>query len=471
VLWYAVSRPFTGYATLAAFANSRYQSVAPFFYLSRGLSAVAGTATVWFVFALCRRVFDETVAIVAALFTALAYLHVRDSHFGMTDVTMTALVVLTVAAVVRWQDTGDWRDAALAGIAGGLATSTKYNALGVWVPFAIAVGLRATGAPSCWRIGLRQDARAVGAFAVAFVLAFFATSPYVLIEWRRFLHDVVLPGQMLVSNFAGGSSRGWWHYAAVTLPAALGWPMYVVGVSGLLLMLMTRFRRTAAVLAFPIAYYAVAGYGYTVFARYIIPVLPFLCIGAAWLVVAAVRAIVPTRLLAARSGAIAIVACALVWPSARNVVLLDRLFTRTDNRLLAARTLVGIIPPGSLVYHSGGMYGHIAFDVQGVELTVNECEYDEATGRFTPSGTLPDWIILQRSPLAAYSYVPAGVERLVGQQYDLVRTFIAAAPDPRATYDQQDAFFLPLTGLDRVKRPGPDFEVYRLRNRGSASRP
>ena len=108
-------------------------------------------------------------------------------------------------------------------------------------------------------------------------------------------------------------------------------------------------------------------------------------------------------------------------------------------------------------------------DVKGVELTVNECGYDEATGRFTPDGARPDWIILQRSPLAAYSYVPAGIERLVREQYDLVRTFVAEAPDPRATYDQQDAFFLPLTGLDTVKRPGPNFEIYRLRTRGSAA--
>jgi hypothetical protein len=30
-------------------------------------------------------------------------------------------------------------------------------------------------------------------------------------------------------------------------------------------------------------------------------------------------------------------------------------------------------------------------------------------------------------------------------------------------YDQQDAFFLPLEGLTGIERPGPNFEVYRLR--------
>ena len=137
--WYTITRPFGTYASLAAFADSRYQTVAPFFYLSRALSAVMGTLTVWWLFAICRRVFDDTVAVVAALFTALAFLHVRDSHFGTIDVSMTALVVLTVLAILRWQQTPNLWRAAVAGLVGGLATSTKYNALGVWVPFVVAV--------------------------------------------------------------------------------------------------------------------------------------------------------------------------------------------------------------------------------------------------------------------------------------------------------------------------------------------
>ena len=155
-LYWALGRPFTGYATLAAFAESRRQSLAPFFYLSRGVSAVMGTLTVWWIYDLARRVFDDTVAIVAALFLGLSFLHVRDSHFGVTDVTMAALIVLAVREIVRWQQTGDpWR-AAAAGLAGGLATSTKYNGLGVWVPFAVATVQRAVETRSAFRAAWRR---------------------------------------------------------------------------------------------------------------------------------------------------------------------------------------------------------------------------------------------------------------------------------------------------------------------------
>ena len=421
-----------------------------------------GALTVWFVFALCRRVFDETVGIIAALFTALAYLLVRDSHFGTTDITMTALVVLAVAAIARWRDVGGTGAAVLAGIAGGLATSTKYNALGVGVPFALAYLLRAARHTHIWN-GLKREAVPAFAFVAALAFTFFATSPYTLIEPRRFLTDLLEPGQMLASAFAGVALRGWFQYARVTLPAALGWPIYLAGVAGVVWALAREFKAAAIVFAFPVAYYVVAGSGHTAFARYIIPVLPFLAIGAAWFVVTAVRAILPRRPAALQNGIIVAMACLIVLPSARNAVALDRILTRPDTRLSAARVLARTIPAGSLVYQSGDPYGHVPFDVQGSELTVATCDYDEAAGRFTPDGARPDWIILQRSPLVAYSHVPAGIERIVRGEYEPAGVFSPGETSPRAVYDQQDAFFLPLAGLDGTSSPGPRIEVYRHR--------
>jgi hypothetical protein len=460
--WYAITRPFGTYASLTAFAESRRQSLAPFFYLSRGLSAVMGTLTVWWVFAICRRVFDDTVAIVAALFMALAFLHVRDSHFGTLDVSMTALVVLSVLAILQWQRTPDpWR-AALAGLIGGFATSTKYNAFGVWVPFTVAVGQRAIEGRSTLGFELRRSVWAFAIFGAAFALGFFGGSPYILVEWRQFLGDLTAQSATLAHGHGLALSRGWWYHSRVTLPAALGWPLYLAGVAGAGL-LLTRGRQAAVVLAFPLAYYLVAGSGYRVFARDVMPVLPFLCITAAWLIVTAVRAIVHANRPRTRAWLTAAMALAVVAPSARNVVLLDRLLMRPDNRVVVARALPALIPSGSLVYHSGESYGRVPFNLSDPPLNVKEWDYDEATGRFTRDGTLPDWIVLQRSPLVLYSRVPDGVQRIVGERYELVSAFPTATDDRSRIYDQQDALFLPLSGLAGVERIGPSFEIYRLR--------
>jgi len=54
-----------------------------------------------------------------------------------------------------------------------------------------------------------------------------------------------------------------------------------------------RIGQAAVVLAFPLIYYAVIGSGQTVFARYVLPLVPFLCLLAAVTVVW--RATEPSR--------------------------------------------------------------------------------------------------------------------------------------------------------------------------------
>jgi hypothetical protein len=137
------------------------------------------------------------------------------------------------------------------------------------------------------------------------------------------------------------------------LPAALGWPVYLASVAGTLGLLTLRFRQSAVLLSFPIAYYIVAGAGHTVFARYIIPVLPFLAVAAAWSVVTVVRVVLRESSPAVQNCAVAAVAVLAVAPSAGRLLLTDRLLARTDNRVIVGRALVDLIPPGSIVYQSG----------------------------------------------------------------------------------------------------------------------
>src|SRR2546428_606111 len=59
--------------------------------IPRALSAAAGIGTIAVLFAVARELFSRRAALLAALFLAVAFLHVRDSHFGVADVPMTFL--------------------------------------------------------------------------------------------------------------------------------------------------------------------------------------------------------------------------------------------------------------------------------------------------------------------------------------------------------------------------------------------
>src|SRR5207247_1628257 len=91
-------------------------------------------------FAAARELFSRRAALLAALFLAVAFLHVRDSHFGVADVPMTFLIVCAFRVSVRCAVRGvTLARAALAGLLCGLAVSTKYNAATILVAAVVAV--------------------------------------------------------------------------------------------------------------------------------------------------------------------------------------------------------------------------------------------------------------------------------------------------------------------------------------------
>lgn len=460
--YYGVTRPFSPYKTLAAFAESRRQSVAPFLYISRLLSAAMGVVTIWGVHALCKRLFDEVVALVAALFLALCFLHVRDSHFGTTDVAMTALVALTVLAILRWRELGTLRLACAAGFVGGLASSTKYNGLGVVVPFGVAAieRLIAEAKTGTTAKASREVIAGSCAFAAALALGFLGTSPFILIDWQRFVASVSGVESHLAQGHGVILGRGWWYYATVVLPAAVGWPMLAAAGAGSIGLMWRQTRDALVLFAFPIAYYLFAGRSFTVFARYMIPVLPFICIAAAWAVVEGCRAVTRLSNPVLANALMTAAVIGVAAPTAAKSVALDRLLSTTDNRIVVADSLRELIPPAAFVYQSGERYGYIPMMMEGKQIA-RSARYDEQSG-LDPA--LPDWILLQRSPLVLYSTIPPSIVPLLAGQYYLVRSYPAGRDDPDRIYDQQDAFFLPLTHLAGIVRPGPAFELYRRRS-------
>ena len=77
-----------------------------------------------------------------------------------------------------------------------------------------------------------------------------------------------------------------------------------------------------------------------------------------------------------------------------------------------------------------------------------------------PTETFPDWIVVQRSPILYYSQVPPGLDDILRTCYGLSGTVLAMSRSGNRTYDQQDAFFLPLDSFSGVRRPGPNFYFY-----------
>lgn len=436
----------------------------PFFLLSRGLSATLGTATVAVVFWIGRRLWTETVGLVAASFLAVAFLHVRDSHFGTTDVAMTFLVMVAIAVLIESHLTGE--HLVLAGAASGLAAATKYNAVLLVVPVVfVEIARAAAGGAAGWRaLGPR-----LMRFGMAFLLALLIGIPFVLLDTDRFLGAMNGLGQAMRLGqdrvlTSAPALVGWLYHLQVSLRFGLGVPLLVAGVVGMVAILVRTPAIGLLLFLFPLAYYVVAGSLKILFVRYAIPFIPFLCLAAAWVVCAVADRLSVVAPRERRKGlaaaVVAVLSVAVAAPSARAAWNFDRLVARPDNRVVVGRWVDAHVPPDSSVLQSGSAYGHAQFDPSR---RYQVWTWDRREGIFkvnkVPAAGQPDWILLQESPLP--NTTQAAVQAFLRRDYVLVQNFVALSLDGTHVYDQQDAFFMPIAGFEGIKRPGPNFTVYK----------
>src|SRR5215813_3610709 len=107
--------------------------------VGRAISAFWGAGTVLLIALLGARLYGQKVGLLAGFLTAMAVLHVQNSHFATSDVPLTFLVLLALFFLIRVVEAGKWGDFLAAGVAAGLAIATKFSALPILLPVAIAI--------------------------------------------------------------------------------------------------------------------------------------------------------------------------------------------------------------------------------------------------------------------------------------------------------------------------------------------
>ncbi|MBU1751417.1 MAG: glycosyltransferase family 39 protein, partial [Chloroflexi bacterium] len=171
-------------------------------------------------------------------------------HYLETDVPVTFFITLTVYWLIDVAQQGRWRDYLLAGVSAGLAIGTKWSALPLLPVLLVAHGL---GQPAWWRpsawLGRAQLGRLL-VLGVALLATFFLTNPYVLLNPTASAGGAAELGGSLFGNVGPGAFvAGLAQLFADTLPASLGWGLYLLGGTGLIAALLHRRRTPVETLA------------------------------------------------------------------------------------------------------------------------------------------------------------------------------------------------------------------------------
>jgi hypothetical protein len=329
-------------ASLAALQRLLFTDPTSIYTAGRALGAVIGTVTIAFVYRLGTLVADGRTARAAAIFIAVAPLHVRDSHYVKHDVPATLAVVMAYLAIVRiWpsprEDRSPMRAVVIAGAACGAAFSTHYYCIFLAVPLTIAIVMaaRRQGAAAC--------ARQLMAAAATSAVVFFALSPFLLVEPMTALRDIAANRQIVIDRaVADGAFAPAQRYLQMLWVDAAGRPIAALAAIGVVWMALAAPARALLLLAFPVPFLIFIA-NTAPASRYLNPVLPFLVLFAAWGL---------TRLVARMGNSTTIywiVLAGAAAPAANASLATDLFIRRDDTRTLAQRHIESHLPAGATI--------------------------------------------------------------------------------------------------------------------------
>jgi hypothetical protein len=450
--------------------------------LARLTSALVGTASVAVLYAIGDALFGRRVGLVAALFLAISFIHVRNSHYGVNDVAAVGLLLVSLYFTTRLLRQPALRWYVLAGLVGGLATSTKYSMGFFFVPILVAHVLTSRGtAPGPWS---RSGVMALVLAGASSLAGYLMGTPYTVLDFGGFWSD-------FVRQFGYGETR-WlgqpsapvpWLYLTSLLHGFGVVPLALAAV-GLMLAVLPLSRAThrgawavgaLVLLAFPAAYLAFLLPKAVFFPRLVLPLIPFCALLAGFGAIEAARRCGP---LGRSVGLAALLGVALVQPLVDDVRH-NRLLLQTNTRVLATVWAQANLPPGSSVtaefrsileestegvpYPPGGPSLHIqnftgrpAFDDAGAYAD-RKVQYfvtsSHAYERLLDDPPLPS----QRESGRRY----LKLHRSLDEHAQLLATF-SPGYGGRAVPYSQDEIFTPFWNLDQYDRPGPTIRIYSL---------
>lgn len=238
--------------------------------IARLITALLGTLSCVWVHQSGTRLYGIRAGWIAAIAMAASPLAAQHSHFATVDIPATAAICGSLAFVARFVDAPRARWLIAAGFAAGFAGAVKYNA-----------GLVVLSAIAAWWSHRPRRAMPLAGCVLATATGFLFGCPGAVINPARFREDLLFEAAHMGSgseNLFLGTAPGWIHHALVNLPWALG-PVLALCVPFALTACAVRRRGADLTLAaFAIPYFLLIGSAQVKFARYLLPLLPILCL-------------------------------------------------------------------------------------------------------------------------------------------------------------------------------------------------
>ena len=444
----------------------------------RALSALLGTATVLLVIDFGRRAYGWSAGLIGGAGLAVAFLAVRDSHFGTPDTALALAITGALYVAYRTVDRVGLKPLLLNGIALGLASSVKYNGALVFLGAATGQAWRAFHVPTPARSVIRR----LVIVAIIGVVTLAVSSPFLLLDPSMTAHGL----GYIVSHLASETvDQVGWVRLLLALWYGLDPGLFILALAGVAVAL---WRHTVAdwiVLAFVLPYYLLIGAGHSVFFRYADPLIPPLCL-LAGRAAADLVGRVTTR--SWRALAVAAILASLTLPAGFHDLRFDLLIQQPDTRTLAYTWLQDHVPSGSVVaipYKPGPAHDQALVDGRTQSLGAtdpyvaafleNRLETRYRVRDLSEDDLQHQTVAALRADQVGYVVIgrkrpdlgcagPTPLEQALQAQARLVAQFspVSSGCLRGSVFDSIDTYYVPLAGYAGYVRPGPVLRIYAL---------
>lgn len=332
-------------------------------FFLRFWSAVAGVGIVYWVYLISQHLFDSRFSLIAAALAAFTPGLIQNSHFGTTESILTFCFLAIIYFSLKIIEKPTRQNYLWAAFFSALALASKITGLIFLFPLATATGI-------CFfsPVPRQEKLRILGISFLALVFTVTLTSifsPYLWLnfsESRRILtyESLVAAGQIPVFY-----TRQFFQTFPILFqsqkifPFALGWPLFIFGLIGLILTLaitIQAFRqKKSPPLKWPLfllnfafwTYFLSQAFLFTKWTRFMAPVFPFFSIFSVWTIQSLAAKIKHRQLLIPYY--ISLISL-LIFPGA----VFFTLYLKPDIRLSASEWIYKNIPSGSQVLSESG---------------------------------------------------------------------------------------------------------------------
>lgn len=352
-VYFLLQRATGAIENVGEFAMAFVRDPSPFWKIGRVTTAILGTLTVALVWYQGKRAQGTRCALLAAWFLAASFQHVVDSHTITVDVPMTLFAFVSVVMIT--EDVAGRRrlPKILFALAAAYAIMNKLPAALLFLPYFLGAWMRG-GLRGPRGVLSRETLLPVALTALVYVLA----NPGFILG----IGDMM---NLVSHNFGGASDRleeyrhvsqtaNLWEYYGRALLKSEGPALLALCLAGGILALIQRRKEILLHLSFAVLFFMlIAGSttSHLYYPRYILPVLPALCLSAGFAL-----DLLLERLHVSRAASVRLAALLGLLFTAEPIlasIRWDSRLTRRDTRTLAVEWIERNVPNGQRVLLEG----------------------------------------------------------------------------------------------------------------------